>query len=368
MKISRVLLIIIVIVVIAIVAFAAYIFLVPAPSTPTGWSSAAQYPLVVGGTYGVALQECVNSTSYIYCVGGTDASSPNPVPRNNVYTSSSISGSSTNITAWTADANSYPSPVNSQSCLVYSGDIFCVGGSYDTGPDDIPSSYYASLNNGEVGTWNVTTAYPTAIDTLSCVAYSGYIYCVGGNSEPAGSSSSQDLTYNLVWYAPISSSGIGNWTETTAYPVGANGIYIPICYTTGGYIYCLGGLDSNGNAVNSVYYASLSSTGVGTWTQTTSYPISLTSQACVINSGTIYCIGGEGSNQGQYYNSVYYAPISSSGIGNWTKTSSSGNFPDSATTSCVLLSGNIYCIGGADASSNEETPNVYFISPSSLTG
>jgi hypothetical protein len=348
-------------VVIGGIAFTAYYYLTPAPPTPTVWSTAAQFPLSEGGISGVAFQQCLNSTSYIYCVGGTDASQ---APRNNVYTSSSISSSSTNITAWTSDANSYLSPINSQSCVVYSGDIFCVGGSYDSSPDDIASSYYASLNNGVVGTWNSTTAYRTPIDSLSCVAYSGYIYCVGGNSEPSGSVNGQNLTYNLVWYATLNSSGIGTWQSTTTYPA----VYTPICYTTGGYIYCIGGLDSNGNALSSVYYAPLSSSGVGTWTQTTSYPMPLTSQACAINAGTIYCVGGEGTNQGSFTNAVYYASISSSGIGTWTRTKSSGNFPDSAITNCVLTSGNIYCIGGADGSTSGETPNVYYVSPSSLSG
>jgi hypothetical protein len=360
MKVSRVLLIIIVIVVIGIVGFAAYVLLVPAPSTPTVWSTATQYPLSVGGTYAVALEQCVNGTSYIYCVGGTDASL---TPRNNVYTSSAISRSSTNITSWTTDSNSYTYTVNSQSCVVYSGDIFCVGGSYDTGPDDIAYSYYTSLNNGAVGTWNATTAYPTPVDTLSCVAYSGYIYCVGGNSEASGSASAIDATYNLVWYAPVSSSGIGNWTQTFTYPA----VYLPACYTTGGYIYCIGGVDSSGNGVGDVYYAPLSSSGIDRWTQTTSYPMSsVDGQSCVINSGTIYCIGGEIGTQNSFTNAVYYASINSSGIGTWTRTNSSGNFPDSALTNCVLLSGNIYCVGGADASSIGEIPNVYFVSPSSL--
>jgi len=74
-----------------------------------------------------------------------------------------------------------------------------------------------------------------------------------------------------------------------------------------------------------VYYALLSSGGVGAWTQTTSYPVDVSSQSCVVNSGYVYCIGGS--------NAVYYAPLSSSGVGAWTQTMS---YPGSAgAQSCV---------------------------------
>ena len=72
-----------------------------------------------------------------------------------------------------------------------------------------------------------------------------------------------------------------------------------------GYIYCLGG----GGVW---YYSPLSSSGVGAWTATTtSYPQTQASPACAPSGDYIYCIGG----------ADYYAPILSSGrgLGAWTE-------------------------------------------------
>lgn len=349
MKISRVLLIIVVIVVIAIVAVFAYAaFVASTSSVSSVWNSAAEYPLNVGGSYGVGGQQCVNSSSYVYCVGGSDI---NGDPRNSVYSSNPLSQSSMNISSWTTDQNSYPQEINFPSCVAYSTNIYCVGGIIDDNLDDTAASYYASLSNGAVSTWNSTTPYPISVDTQSCVASSGYIYCVSGSNSTDGSDSNA-INSTSVYYAPLSNSGIGNWSLTNAYP----DIFYPICYAANGYIYCIGGVGSDGNAVNSIYYASLSSSGVGTWTQTTAYPAELSGQACVIVSSTIYCVGGEG-NGDSYTNAVYYATVSSAGVGAWT---SGAAYPDTAVTNCAAVAGTMYCIGGIDESSSGYTAEVSY--------
>ena len=100
MKATRILIVVAVLVVIALVALYAFeVVLAPtAPAKSSTWSTAAGYPVQVGGAFGIAGQQCINSTSYVYCVGGQDA---NGGPRNEVYTSSAITQSSVNITTWT---------------------------------------------------------------------------------------------------------------------------------------------------------------------------------------------------------------------------------------------------------------------------
>jgi hypothetical protein len=355
MKLSRVLLIVVVIVVILIVAAFLFVDLTGTTSSSSTWNSAAEYPLQVSGSYGVVGQVCVNSSSYIYCVGGQDY---NGGARNSVFSSNPLSSSSPNISSWTTDASVYPQTINAPSCVTFGSNIYCIGGNYDDAGDDTAASYFASLSNGNVGTWNSTTSYPIPVDTQPCVESSGYVYCVGGNNETQGlNSNSQNST--SVYFAPISNSGIGNWTITNAYP---SGIYYPVCYAAAGYIYCLGGADESNNAVNSVYYASLSSSGVGTWTQTTAYPTSVSSQSCVIVASTMYCIGGYGN--GGYTNAVYYATISSTGVGAWE---SGAGYSDSVLTDCAAVSGTVYCIGGVDNSEAGITGAVGFLSLSTIT-
>jgi hypothetical protein len=359
---SRIILIIVIILVITAAAVFAFIELVFYPTTQpqSVWRAGAQYPLQLNGVYGIAGQQCVNDTQYIYCIGGQDV---NQRPRDEVYTSSPISSSSRNITSWTNDSSSYPQNINGHSCVSYSSHVYCVGGAYDTGDDDVATSYFASLgSNGQVGSWNATTSYPVPIDTQSCVASSGYIYCISGYNETDGTYADSALS-SSVWYAQLSPSGIGIWRQTASYP---SNLYIPTCYASEGYIYCIGALNGNKNAMNSVYYATLSSSGIGRWTETTSYPDPLTFQACAISSGNIYCVGGEGSSLGSYTDAVYYAPISSNGVGAWKK--SSADYPDTVWTNCVGISGYIYCVGGFDDSSQQQSPSVYYAPLSQLRG
>jgi len=355
MKISRIIIIVVVIVVIALVALFVVGALLATTTSNSVWTSGPEYPLQVNGGFVVGGQQCVNGTAYIYCIGGQDV---NGGPRDDIYSSNPLSVSSPNITSWTSDSNVYPETVYGHSCVSYSANVYCIGGIYDDAGDDIASSYYATLSNGQVGKWISTTSFPVSADTLACVASSGYVYCVGGTTESNGLNATAAAS-SSVWFAPLKSSGIGNWSTTTSYP---SDDYYPICYASQGYIYCLGGADGNSNALNSVYYAALSSTGVGTWMATTPYPTQLSGQSCVIASSFIYCVGGQG-NQGAYSNSVYFAPVSSSGIGTWKQV---GSYTDAAETNCAYSSGYIYCVGGFDGSSSGETPEVNYASLSSL--
>src|SRR5487761_1097838 len=145
----------------------------------------------------------------------------------------------------------------------------------------------SELANAEtLGPWTSTTGSPTTISAESCAISSGYIYCVGGalGNGPT----------NAVYYAAVSSSGVGPWTPTTSYPTT---IWIESCAISSGYIYCVGGGTGGvSEGSNAVYYAAVSSSGVGTWTSTTSYFPNIEAQSCAIFSGYIYCVGGFSSN------------------------------------------------------------------------
>jgi len=358
---ARTIVIVVVVIVVILVAVVAYeVLTAPGPVCTSTWNCGADYPIQIGGTYGINGQQCIGGAGYFECIGGQDA---NGGSRSNVY--SAVLSSSGNITGWTASSNQYPSPIYAQSCTASLGYLYCVGGTYDgQSGDDLASSYYAPLNSsGAIGTWASTTPYPIPVDTQSCVTSSGYIYCIAGNNETGGEYE-EVVPTSSVWYAPISDSGIGTWSQTTSYPADD---YFPDCFAAGGYVYCIGGADSNGNSLTTSYYAPLTASGVGSWTSTASYPVAASGQACAISSGEIYCIGGEtaGGNTPSFTNGVYYAPISSGGIGTWKQ---SPNYPDSALTDCAITTGYLYCVGGLDSSSVSETYIVNYASLSALAG
>ena len=95
---------------------------------------------------------------------------------------------------------------------------------------------------------------------MSCADAGGYIYCVGSATSP----------YNIVYYAPLSITGVGTWSSTAKYPLASP--WAAGCSINNGYIYCFGGTSIA--PYNQIYYAPISSSGIGTWSSTTPYPIS----------------------------------------------------------------------------------------------
>ena len=88
---------------------------------------------------------------------------------------------------------------------------------------------------------------------------------------------------NATYFGPLSGSGVTGWTKSTPYPFQATGLS---CVTSSGYIYCVGGFTYGGSQDNaSVYYAPVSSSGIGAWQKTTSYPIAVYAQSCVTSAG-----------------------------------------------------------------------------------
>jgi DNA-binding beta-propeller fold protein YncE len=273
------------------------------------WNATTGYPLSAGD------ETCVSSSGYIYCVGGVG------VIDNVEYAPLTSSG----IGQW-ASTTSYPTGIVAQSCVSSDDYIYCVGGQLRAGA--AAAAYYAPLSSSGVGAWASTTNYPVPVDYQSCATNGGYIYCVGGLAEgylaPTGA----------VYYAPISSSGIGAWSAGGSYPIATED---ETCVIAAGNIYCINGYDSPENAV---YYAPISSStgSLGDWLGTTMFPagyFAVLSEPCVAPDGYIYCIGN--------HNSSYDAPASASGVGVWTATT-----PVSAV-SCVTSGTYIYCLGGPEA-------------------
>ena len=326
-------------------------------SQPAGpWHETTPYPLQASGGAGVAGQPCLESNGSVFCIGGQDVDGS---PNSGTY---SASLSSSGIGNWTS-ASPYPTAVMFQPCVSYGGYVYCVGGSYDNTADDIAFAYFAPLSASGLGEWKQTTSYPIPADSQACVASSGYVYCLGGENETAGTNATASYS-SSAWYAPISSSGIGDWNRTTAYP---GQTFFPSCAAFGDYIYCVGGENSGGNPQDATYYAPLSSKGIGPWVETTVYPFKGAGQDCLTSSTYIYCVGGWTGGD-TYTGAVYFALVSPDGIGSWQQA---GDYPLGLTTSCVLNSaGYLYCIGGYEGSSGQIGTSYYGLltSQPSVTG
>lgn len=306
----------------------------------TTWTQSSQYPFNSEGT------SCAISGDVMYCVAGYNWNTGLDV--DNVYYSTLTSSG---FSTWTATYQ-YPENIYIPSCATSGGYIYCVGG------NDSDFVAYAELSgSGVVTGWDTSpSTYPVPVEGASCVTSNSFITCVGGSEFGV------DGSVSKVYYAPVSSSGVGSWTETTDYACtsscgdsGSTGIAInsETCFVTGTtttYITCVGGEENGGAQVGVAYYNTLSSGAVGsTWTETTTYPVANagTSGSCATSDGYVYCLTYDSD-------ASYYSQVTNGALGTW---SSSANYPEYVDTAqCAVFSGTIGCTSG-DTST---TPYSYY--------
>jgi hypothetical protein len=231
-------------------------------------------------------------------VSGIDGTQ-GPRPTGAVYYAP-LSPSGGEVGPWIG-TSSYPSPAIGLSCAASAGFIYCVGGANTVGTLESNASYYAPISSSGVGQWAATTSYPSTVDDESCVISGGFIYCVAGYTALG------PQAINATYYAPVSSAGIGAWMGGTAYPTADSGLS---CVTVGGYVYCVGGIAGQGDATNAVYYAQLSSSGgIGAWSSAESYPTDIIT-SCVATGSVIACVSGSTSNGVEgLTDAVYYTSV-----------------------------------------------------------
>ena len=318
---------------------------------------------------------CVTYQSYLYCIGGQNLKDVSSPDQSTVYYSQISAPGTLGPWAETTDygATSGASGTGGQdiewpSCVQSGGYVYCVAGATNSG--EVSKVYYAQLSSGGVGPWTETTDYGASSGTtgsggmqtfqLSCVAISGYIYCVGGGSSK-------------TFYAPISSSGVGAWTETTDYGAasgntGAGGTSISsqACTEDSGYIYCIGGTGPSFKPISDVFYGQLTASGIGPWTETVDYGASsgttgsggvpIYGATCTTLSGYIICVDGYTTGNSPT-NGVYYGQDPSTpGIIGWVKDTI--NFVVAAYFYVCALNAvtgggfsleDMYCVGGGSS-------------------
>ena len=149
---------------------------------------------------------------------------------------------------------------------------------------------------------------------------------MGGENETSGSSATGNRS-NSVWYANLSSSGIGSWSSTTAYP---SGVFFPGCFGAGR-LHLLRrrpGLVRE-RICRRPTIAAVSPYGLGPWTASTG--ISDTGQGPVLRDShdrTSTASAGLAAG-GTSTDAVYYAGLSPSGIGAWQQ---GGSYPTDLAT------------------------------------
>ena len=302
-------------------------------SNLTGQNATSPFNLTTPYPISATGQQCVAYNGYIYCIGGyTDHGYVNF----SYYSTVNSSG----IGRW---MNTTPFPVNvtNPACVSSNGYIYCIGFSNT----NITESYYARINGSGIGQWALTSGIPKPLSGETCTSVNSTIYCIGGLNPTL----KQEIrSTSSVYYAALDKFGIGPWNTTAGYPYIITG---ESCPSSGSTIYCIGGLFSY-SIVNKSFYAGASSSGISRWTGSTPYPISVNNALCSIYNGYVFCISGS-SSESPSVNFTYYAPISSTGMLQWT---AGKPFPTNQTlSSCPAYDGYVYCIGPGSTSYTNAT-------------
>lgn len=246
--------------------------------------------------------------------------------------------------------SNYPSSVAALSCIAGGARVFCIGGLNSTS-QTTNSTYAAPLTTLGTGGWAKLPDYPTGIAGQSCMVYSGYVYCVGGLQVAATGSTGSQIT-SAVYFAALTPSGMGAWTRTTDYPFD---VYDQSCAVIQGYVYCVGGVSSNSREVSAVEYAPLSPSGITRWMTATSYPTVVAAESCAGYAASLYCVGGLNATS-IAVSTVYHGSPNGSEL-SWV---GGADYPTPvAGQSCLVQYPGLYCIGGLNSTSYA-TRSVYF--------
>lgn len=184
------------------------------------------------------------------------------------------------IGTWATTTN-LPSARDGHAAAAYNGYLYIFGGNASGALQN--TAHYAPINaNGTIGTWTATTSFTNARNGHTAFIYNGRAYVIGGIN--AGT------YYGDTQYATVNADGtIGAWTATTSLGT-ARTAHATVAYS--GYVYVIGG-DSSVSSLTDVQYAPISANGtIGTWTATTSFTTARSDHAVVAYNGRLYMTGG----------------------------------------------------------------------------
>lgn len=215
----------------------------------------------------------------------------------------------------------------------------------------------ADPGNGTCTGWCTNTAYnlPTPRIGFSLVAYSGFLYVIGGedasctvgngtgvsgycssvyvaklgaNGEPQlWHPTDTNKTNWVYWYKDTNLNSVRSYTAAVAY---------------NNRMYLLGGRSTSGTPVTTTEIASINPTGtLGTWTASTALPSARYGHSAQVYNDRLYLIGGSTTFGGAPVATVHYIKINSDGtLNSWVQTTS-------MSSGRISLGGNFSAMWGA---------------------
>lgn len=292
----------------------------------------------------MAYMQVATYGSRLYVVGGCSAGALTcTTTRNTVhYTGFNTNGE---LSAALASTTIFSTARGDFGLAAVNGRLYLTGGRTDT-------TYYndtqsAAVNtDGTIGSWSShsDTFLATARYGMGMATANSNLYVTGGYNG--------STYYNTVQIAGVNNGGsgaIGNWTDDTVDTLTtARHENQTVAYN--GYMYVLGGRDSDGSSLNSVEYAPINTNGtLGVWQTTSSFTNGRVTFAAAAQNDYMYILGGRSTSQ-VMYKDIQYAKINLDGsLGTWASAGS--NVYNGGQGACMVAHGGyIYSLGGWDGS------------------
>jgi|GEM_PF-4999553 len=178
-------------------------------------------------------------------------------------------------------------------------------GSGDPGTATTSVFYAKSNSDCTLGAWQKTTPLASLTNAGTLFVNNDYLYYVGGYNNSGNTD-----------YAPINADGtIGAWTVEAVAPQSSNNVIWSSGAAYNNFLYIPGGVNDQGTATSTVFYAAVNTSGsLGSWQKTTPLPAALQGTAIALN-GYLYVLAGDAAHK-----TAYYAPINPDGtVGSWTQ-------------------------------------------------
>jgi hypothetical protein len=229
------------------------------------WTTTTALPKALTGLRAIAVPGSTSSTAFAIVTGGYDGTANSSVSYSDNLNPDGTVGSTTNISWTTISANSLPETRAHHAMAEADPTNSLVATNAPGGTDTV---FMASVDPtaGTVSTWQtLASTLPQQLVGMSATIYNGYLYVVGGLNT-------NGVPQTTVYSAPVNDDGtLGTWTTSTnALPTATA---FGSMFAFGGKLYFINGDPNNSttpnaqdSGTNNVYYASALRGAVGMWT------------------------------------------------------------------------------------------------------
>lgn len=258
------------------------------------------------------------------------------------------------ITPWNELVSTpLPQILYEHAAVAANGHLFIVGG---RNGDGLQATVYraAILVDGVLGAWQIMPPLSQPLHHHALVKAGSGLFVIGGQR-----SQGPDEAVATVYRATVAANGdLSNWVELAETPLPQPLVGLD-AGVVNGYLFVIGGRNSDGQRLSTVYQAPLKADGtLGAWTSAISLPIALSGHAVVGAGNCLFVTGGRSDLD--LRREVYSAAISGDGeITAWQELTSARLPQSLADHTATAVGGQLLVVGGSSSPPAQAQDEVY---------